>query len=260
MAPFDAVLFDLDETLILDEPMNRHAFFIAAFEALQDEAQAQALAAEAHAQLLAEWQRLPTVAADYAKRIGHSAVEGLWATYDARLEAEAVLERELRRVRPGIWEAALAKCGARGDPARLEQRFRAVREKFPLFDDTDRVLATLRPRFKLGIVTNGVEGLQRRKVNGSGLSHWFDAVAISGAVGIGKPERGIFEWVAGQLGVSLERCVMVGDNSARDVQGGLNAGAQTVWLDRGYKPRAAQEHHRFTTLTELLATPSPLAP
>ena len=252
MADVDAVLFDLDETLILDEPMNQHALFVAAFEGTQDEAKARALAKEAHAELLRQWASLPPEAAAYATRIGHSAIEGLWATYDLRLDAEAALDQALQRIRPGIWAHALEQLGLRGDPAAMERRFRGVREKFPLFDDTDRVLAALRPRFKLGIVTNGVAGLQQRKVNGSGLLHWFDAAAISGAVGIGKPERGIFDWVCERLQVRPERCVMVGDNSARDVLGGLNAGMRTVWLDRGYKPRAAQEHVRVESLTAVL--------
>ncbi|MFN3266742.1 MAG: HAD family hydrolase, partial [Deinococcales bacterium] len=80
----------------------------------------------------------------------------------------------------------------------------------------------------------------------------FDAVAISGEVGIGKPERGIFESVATALQVELCDCVMVGDNSERDVQGGINAGMKTVWLERGFKPKTVNANFETKTLLEIL--------
>lgn len=248
---FAAVLFDLDETLLQDEPVSRHAFHVTALEATEDDARARRLAEAAETEAKALWQQLPREAAEYATRIGHSALEGLWATYDPAVPAEVVLERELNRVRPEVWRRALATCGERGDPALLERRWRALRAQFPLFDDADELLARLRPHTRLGIVTNGVRGLQRRKLEGSGLLHWFDAVAISGEVGIGKPERGIFDQLCRELGVEPARCAMVGDNPERDVQGGLNAGLATAWVDRKLKPRGAKADVEVESLRAL---------
>ncbi len=248
---FAAVLFDLDETLIPDEPVSRRAFFCTALELTQDDARAHALAEAAEREAKALWATLPSLAADYATRIGHSALEGLWATYDPRIPAEVVLERELARLRPEAWRRALASCGEHGDPEAMQRRWQALRARYPLFDDTDELLARLRPHTKLALVTNGVSGLQRMKVNGSGLRHWFDAVAISGEVGIGKPEVGIFDWVTRELGVPRERCAMVGDNPERDVQGGLNAGMATAWVDRGIKPRGAKAQVEVRSLRAL---------
>lgn len=249
---FDAVLFDLDETLIPDEPVSRHAFHITAQGVTGDAAKAEALAqaAEQHAKAL--WKSLPPEAAAYAERIGHSALEGQWATYDLAVPAEAALDAAMARLRPETWRLALGDAGLQGDPSFLSRRWQALRARFPLYPDADEVLVQLAGRVKLGIVTNGVSGLQRRKLNGCGLLHWFDAVAVSGEVGIGKPEPGIFEWTARQLGVPLSRCLMVGDNPERDVQGGLNAGLATVWIDRGIKPRGAQAAFECRELRELL--------
>lgn len=233
---FDAVLFDLDETLIPDEPLSQHAFFVTALELTQDAARATRLAEAAEKEARTVFNDLPPDVLAYCQRIGHSALEALWATYDARIAEERAMVDITKRARPELWRRALAACGESGDADQLQQRWQHLRARAPLFDDTDEVLALLKPRVKLGIVTNGVEGLQRRKVELSGLAHWFDAVAISGAVGIGKPDRGIFDWVAKQLGVRPERCAMVGDNSERDVLGGKNAGMATAWLDRGFKP------------------------
>lgn len=249
---FAAVLFDLDETLIPDEPVSRHAFYVTALELTADEDKAKELAETATREAIALWQTLPSLAAEYASRIGHSAIEGLWATYDATIPAEAMLQKEMERVRPELWRRALKSCGASGDPLLLEKRWRALRERFPVFDDADELLARLRPRTKLALVTNGVSGLQRRKVNGSGLLHWFDVVAISGELGAGKPDAAVFEWVASQLGVPRARCAMVGDNPERDIQGGINGGMSTAWVDRGLKPRGAKADVEVRTLMELL--------
>lgn len=249
---FSAVLFDLDETLIPDEPLSRHAFFITALELTQDELRSEAMAEVAHREAVALWKELPSLAGDYASRIGHSAMEGLWATYDASIPAEAQLEKEVARIRPEVWTRALKEAGLSADPHKLEQRWQALRAKFPLFDDVDELLARLKPRAKLAMVTNGVSGLQRRKVNGSGLAHWFDVIAISGELGVGKPDPGIFDWVAQQLGVPKARCAMVGDNPERDIQGGINAGMATAWIDRGFKPRGAKADVEVKSLAELL--------
>lgn len=249
---FDAVLFDLDETLIHDEAVGRHAFVVTAYELTQDEARAQQLGMAAFQHALALWKTMAPIAIEYGQRIGHSAVEGLWADYDVSIPAEAQLQQELARIRPEIWRLALKDCGLSGDATKLEARWRALRHAYPLYSDTDRVLATLRPKTKLGIVTNGVQGLQRKKLNGSGLLHWFDAVAVSGEVRIGKPDPGIFQWIADQLGVDVKRCVMVGDNPDRDVLGGKNAGMKTAWVDRGHATRHIQADVVGKSLSELL--------
>lgn len=249
---FDAVLFDLDETLIPDEAVSRHAFHITAQGVTRDAAQAEGLARAAEAQAKRLWATLPPEAAAYAECIGHSALEGQWATYDLAVPEEAALDAAMARLRPETWRLALAEVGLSGDAAFLARRWQALRARFPLYPDADEVLVQLAGRVKLGIVTNGVRGLQRRKLNGCGLLHWFDAVAVSGEVGIGKPQPGIFEWTARQLGVPLSRCLMVGDNPERDVQGGLNAGLATVWIDRGLRARGAKATFECRELRELL--------
>ncbi len=247
-----AILFDLDETLIYDEAVCDHAFKICALSVTSDAATASSLAVSAamHARRL--WQTLPASALEYANRIGHSAFEGLWALYEPSIPSEMLLESVIEDYRSQTWSAALEQVGLQGDPVKLAALWAAMRSRYPLYPDADELLAQLKKRFKIGIVTNGVQRLQRRKLEGCGLLHWVDAVAISGEVGIGKPERGIFEWIAGQLQVPLSACVMVGDNAARDVQGGINAGIRTVYVERGFKPRTVTPTLEVKSLLEML--------
>jgi HAD superfamily hydrolase (TIGR01549 family) len=247
-----AILFDLDETLILDELVVRNAFLMTAQTVTRDRANALKLAyaAEVHAKRL--WQTLPKAALEYAKRIGHSALEGLWADYNLSLEPERLLEKAMSEIKVMCWADALEETDFDADAVELSERWTALRSRYPLYPDADEFLSSLHGQYKLGIVTNGVAGLQRKKWHGSGLETWFEAVAISGEVGIGKPEKGIFEWVAKELEVSLEECIMVGDNSDRDVQGGINAGMKTVWLDRGFKPKTVGADFECKELLEIL--------
>jgi HAD superfamily hydrolase (TIGR01549 family) len=247
-----AVLFDLDETLILDEPVVKNAFLYTAKSVTQDHQAALVLAKNAAKHTTRLWDTLPPLALEYAKRIGHSAFEGLWAVYNPDIPAEALLNQHMGDVRHQIWEEALLESGLSGDPEALSWRWADLRSRYPLYPDADELLSSLYGRYKLGLVTNGVAGLQRKKWHGSGLETWFDAVAISGEVGIGKPERGIFEWVANDLGVALEECVMVGDNADRDVLGGKQAGMKTIWLERGFKPQTVQADFACKNLLEVL--------
>lgn len=233
-----AILFDLDETLILDEPVTREALRAAAALAGQGVDQVR-LAERAWAEARRLWAESPHAA--YCERIGHSAAEGMWARYD-RGDHPAIAS--LRAWTPGyrtaLWQAALAEQGIRdGELAEeMAERFAAARRRYPRYPEVDPLLAALRERrLLLGIVTNGVPDLQRTKLAGSGLEAAFDAVAISGEIDCGKPDPGIFHHILGELGVAPAEAVMVGDNPGRDVAGGRAAGLRAVWVQRHGRAR-----------------------
>jgi putative hydrolase of the HAD superfamily len=97
--------------------------------------------------------------------------------------------------------------------------------------DAIETLARLKPSFKIGLLTNGTPDLQRGKLADSGLAPFFDAVAVSGECGIGKPKPGIFSLLLRELGTEPEAAVMVGNSLARDIAGARAAGIGcTVWL------------------------------
>jgi len=100
--------------------------------------------------------------------------------------------------------------------------------------------------WSLGVVTNGDADIQARKVTAAGLDAAVDAVCISGAEGIRKPDPRLFVLAAGRAGAPLTPGWMIGDNPEADIGGGRSAGMRTVWLSRcrtwpisGFKP----DHH-----------------
>lgn len=235
-----AILFDLDETLILDEPVSLGAFRAAATLAEPLGLHTERLAETAGRIARRRWQAGP--AYEYCLRIGHSAWEGLWAEYDSGAHPMIDLLREWAPAyQIAVWQEALAELGG-GEPstlpAAMAARFKVARRSYPLYPEIPALLTSLNGQgYKLGIVTNGVPDLQRRKLEGCGLMPHFDAAVASGEIDCGKPDPGIFHHICAQLGVQPQDCVMVGDNPERDVAGAMAAGIASVWVSRNGRPR-----------------------
>jgi putative hydrolase of the HAD superfamily len=234
--PVRAVLLDLDETLIHERASTQAALWATCADACAARGlDPQAVGAAVLAAGRELWQRGPHFA--YCRRIGISSWEGLWATFAVGDDPDTVGLRAWAPVyRRQAWRRGLRAAGL-DDPdlaAELAERFvweRARRQV--LFPEALGVLVALRAAgLKLALVTNGDRDLQRRKAVGSGVVPLVDHVVISGELGVGKPEPGIFAHALRLLGVGPAEAVMVGDSRERDVAGGAAAGLRTVWLDR----------------------------
>ncbi len=251
-----AVLFDLDDTLVVEEPAAAAAFrATAGVAAVRHDLDAEMLARGARARARELWQAGPHY--DHCEgRIGMSSWEALWC----RWEGDGAEMRAVREWSPGYrreaWRLALADQGVADDALteELAERFAAERRlRHEPFPDARPALEALRPTHALALVTNGASCLQREKLAGSGLAEEdFDAVVISGDVGTGKPGREIFAHTLELLGVAADRAVMVGDSLERDVEGAEAAGIRGIWLNRGgRRPPEPNGHTQISTLAEL---------
>ena len=103
-----------------------------------------------------------------------------------------------------------------------------------------QALQAARAHGPIGLITNFNDGrMQLEKIRGAGLDGQFDGVYISGEIGIWKPEPGIFEHAAGDLGVQPSQCVHIGNSIVSDVEGALAAGMQAVLVEEDDRPRPA---------------------
>ncbi len=84
----------------------------------------------------------------------------------------------------------------------------------------------------MALVTNGSES-QRDKIEALEASRYFEAVLISGEVGIAKPDPRIFRQALSQLNAAPGRSVFVGDSMKHDIAGARNAGMMTVYIKKG---------------------------
>ena len=121
-------------------------------------------------------------------------------------------------------------------------------------DGAPELLNALKGNVKMGIITNGFTSLQQVRLERTGLLEHFDIVVISEQVGYAKPHPAIFDHALEQMGhPQRERVLMVGDNPASDILGGINAGMATCWLNRNNRdlPEGIQPTGQVTSLREL---------
>jgi putative hydrolase of the HAD superfamily len=98
-----------------------------------------------------------------------------------------------------------------------------------------------------------------------GIADRFEAVAVSAALGVGKPRPEIFQHALERLGVAPGEAVHCGDRPERDCAGAHAAGVRAILVDRaGSHPEAACP--RIASLADLpeavarlAAAPSPAA-
>ena len=102
---------------------------------------------------------------------------------------------------------------------------------FP-YEDSHELLQKLSGKVKMGIITNGLKKVQRKRISQSVLSHYFEAIVISEEVQVSKPDKRIFELTMDLLGdAPKERVLMVGDSLGSDILGGIRFGIDTCWFN-----------------------------
>jgi len=107
----------------------------------------------------------------------------------------------------------------------VERLFAGVEADEPMVEAVRRVKASGRPT---GLVSNSWGGTTYDRVV---MDDLFDAIVISGEVGLNKPEPEIFRLAAERLGVPPEECVFVDD--LRENCEGAEAVGMTAVLHRG---------------------------
>lgn len=86
--------------------------------------------------------------------------------------------------------------------------------------------------YRIILVSNGIDFIQDRRLEESGLKSIAEKAFISSRLGVQKPSIEYFERVAGEVDFfDKQRAVMVGDSLTSDVQGGINYGITTIWFN-----------------------------
>ena len=143
----------------------------------------------------------------------------------------------------------------------VREKERIADEMRPFPDAIATVRALQAQGIKVGVLTNGPSGFQRRKLEVSGLGTELDAIAISGELGVAKPDREAFERALELLGTKADETAMVGDSLENDVLGGIEAGlAAVVWLPGRRQGDAPPGAHVARALAEVPALLQSLTP
>ena len=92
------------------------------------------------------------------------------------------------------------------------------------------ILAELKEKYRLGLVTHGNKESQMAKVYALGLDKYFDFSITSGEFGKDKPDPAIFRKAAEEMGLACEEIAFIGDTFWTDIYGALASGMKAVWL------------------------------
>jgi putative hydrolase of the HAD superfamily len=104
--------------------------------------------------------------------------------------------------------------------------------KKQLFPYTVEILTYLKEKkYRMHLITNGFEKVQHNKIQQSNLHLFFDEVITSEASNSLKPNKEIFEYALSKTGAQVQQSIMIGDNQDADIQGGINAGMDTIFVN-----------------------------
>ena len=255
----EAVLFDLDETLVVETASVETAFLATCEQArLRYGIEPPSLAQAVRRRAGELWRAAPTIT--YCRAIGISSWEGLAANFEGADPQLAALRTWAPTYRRAAWSRALADYGVHDAPFAdtLADTFRRERgARHVAFADAAPLLRTLQGRYRLAVLTNGAPAQQREKLYGAGLAAYFETVVVSGEVGVGKPDPRVFGAALAALDVAPSATVMVGDSIERDILGAQAAGLHAIWLNRSAMDHHPGEHEppaqQLTALSQLPA-------
>jgi 2-haloacid dehalogenase len=103
-----------------------------------------------------------------------------------------------------------------------------------LIDGAQRLLETLAGIGEVGIITNGVEAIQHRRIGLSGLQPFMSFIATSEACGHAKPDTRFFDYTVNLARAFLPgETIMIGDRLDADILGANRYGIESCWFNPG---------------------------
>ena len=126
--------------------------------------------------------------------------------------------------------------------------------KKKLFPHTIEILNYLKEKdYKMHLITNGFESVQMQKIKNANIAHYFTEVITSETSNSLKPNKEIFEFALKTTNATLSESIMIGDNETADIQGGINIGMDTVFVNHLNVAPTIPATYTITHLKELEA-------
>ena len=113
------------------------------------------------------------------------------------------------------------------------------------------ILQYLKANYKLHIITNGFEEVQRKKMTTSGILDFFQTITTSEEAGVKKPHKTIFQKALEKAEAAAENSVMIGDNYEADILGSEESGLQSIYFDY-YKTGPLSDIRQIQTLKDIV--------
>ena len=206
MQNIQAVAFDLFNTLITVDMPSRYS----SIDRLLDSLRGQGVPVHAD-DFMPVYREVARDFVSEAERLGKETHNDLWISTALQRLGIDVEPQDLR-----VAQAVEAYFSAFVDNAR------------PLPGTAD-MLAALKPRYRLALLSNLTHGPAARQIlDHLNLSAYFDVFLVSGDVGYRKPHPQVFQTLIEALELPAAAIAFVGDDPRTDVQGAVLAGMQPV--------------------------------
>jgi YjjG family noncanonical pyrimidine nucleotidase len=174
--------------------------------------------------------------------------------YWALLERKEITVEQLRRSR---FKAAFQKLGIDiTEEFSLEMTevfLDLLPHKTRLIEGAIDILDYLKPHYQLHIISNGWQDIQVKKMENSGILHYFDAIITNEIANARKPEKGIFDFALKQANAPISNSLMIGDNYEADILGAKNADFDTVFYNPEKQETVEKPTFEIFKLTDMKA-------
>ena len=112
----------------------------------------------------------------------------------------------------------------------------------------------LSKKYRLFLASNGTASVQAGRMTSANLYRFFEKVFVSQEIGHNKPSKEFFDGCFAQIpDFDPARAMMVGDSLTSDIQGGINAGIRTCWVNPEHKTGSVRPDYEIEALSQLEA-------
>ena len=155
---------------------------------------------------------------------------------------EALERGELTRpqVAVGRFAELFAKVGVTADAADCNRYYwEQLSIGHYFLPGAEETLKELASRYQLYIASNGTKSVQQPRLKSAGIEKYFRDIFISEDIGADKPSKVFFDRSFARIpGFDPTKAMIVGDSLTSDIQGGINAGIATCWVNPKKKASA----------------------
>ena len=171
------------------------------------------------------------------------------------LEQKKITKAELINTR---FAKLFAHFGIEKDGSYLAERYQFFLSKqgqtFPGVEDLLKTL--IHQGYELYAATNGITFIQTGRLEQSGIAPFFKEIFISEQLHTQKPDASFYEKIGARIpNFDKNHALMIGDSLSADIQGGNNAGINTIWynphhLENKTQAQPTYEVHSYKDLLD----------
>ena len=173
------------------------------------------------------------------------------------LEEKKITKQELVNTR---FSKLFSHFGIEKDGVYLAEHYQFyLAQQGQVFSGAMELLDNLIDRgYELYAATNGITTIQTGRMAHSGLAPYFNHIFISEQLQTQKPDALFYEKIGQEIaGFDKEKALMIGDSLTADIQGGNNAGIDTIWYNPNHmknntNTQPTYEVHSYQEILEIL--------